>query len=52
VEALELTREEWERICDEDLELRTAILSIFMSATYDQVDRLARLLATGRVALR
>jgi CRP-like cAMP-binding protein len=52
VDALELTREEWERIRDEDPELRAAILSVLMFATHDQVDRLARLLATGRVALR
>lgn len=52
VEALELTREEFQRISREDPELRAAMLSIFMFAIHGDVDRALRALAGGRLAVR
>jgi glutaminase len=52
VDALELTRGEFERIRHGDPELRAAVLSIFMFAIHEDVDRMLGALATGRVALR
>jgi hypothetical protein len=50
VEALELTREEFARIAEEDPELHAATLQIFMYAIHDEIDRSLRALGTGRVA--
>ena len=49
VEAVELTREEWRRIGEEDPALRAAILNIFMFEIHDDVHRALRSLATSRV---
>lgn len=50
VEAVELTREDFAEITEQDAELRAAILKIFMYEIRDDLDRSLRALATGRVA--
>lgn len=49
VEALELTRADFAEMREEDAEVRVAILSIFMYAIHDDLDRSLRALANGRV---
>jgi hypothetical protein len=48
VEALELTREEFARIREGDLELRATVLEILMHEIHDDVNRALRSLANGR----
>ncbi len=47
VEALELTRAEYAKLVDEDPELRSAILTMFMHSIHDDIDRSLRALATA-----
>ena len=49
VEAVELTREEFAKLSEEDAELRAAVLELFIFVIHDNVDRSVRALATGRV---
>jgi len=49
VEAVELTREEFAKLGEEDAELRAAVLELFIFVIHDNVDRSVRALATGRV---
>jgi glutaminase len=52
VDALEMTRSEFERISHEDPELHAATLNIFMYEIHKDVDRALHALATGRIAVR
>jgi glutaminase len=49
VEALELTRDEFTRIREEDRELYATVLGVFMYAIHDDLDRSLRALGNGRV---
>lgn len=49
VEALELTRAEFEQIREDDPQLHAAVLQVFMYAIHDDLDRSLRALGQGRV---
>ncbi len=49
VEALELTRAEFEQIRADDPQLHAAVLAVFMYAVHDDLDRSLRALGNGRV---